>query len=39
MLSKKNEINCFFMQHLKSFKEGFGLSGRSKEYQSVTVLK
>ena len=39
MLSKKDEIVWFFMQHLKSLKGGFCLSGRSKEYQSVTVLK
>ena len=39
MLSKKDEIVWFFMQHLKSLKGSFCLSGRYKEYQSVTVLK
>ena len=39
MLSKKDEINCYFTQHWKYFKVGFEFSGRSKEYQSLTALK
>ena len=39
MLSKKDEINWFFIQGLDSFKVGFGMSGRSKEYQCLTALK
>lgn len=38
ILSKKDEINWFFMQHLNSFKVGFDLSGRSEEFHSLTGL-
>lgn len=38
ILSKKDEINWFFMQHLNSFKVGFDLSGRSEEFHSWTGL-
>ena len=38
MLSKKDEIDWFFMQGLDSFKVGFDLSGRSEEFHSLTGL-
>ena len=38
ILSKKDEIDWFFMQHLNSFKVGFDLSGRSKEFHGLTGL-
>ena len=38
ILSKKDEINWFFMQHLNSFKVGFDLSRRSEEFHSLTGL-